>query len=70
MAKFNVVIDTNIYRSDPSRSDLVFRALERLCQADILKLHLPQIVERESFRLNNSPYIRKIWMQHYYQLMQ
>ena len=47
MPKFHVVLDTNIYRKNPSRSDLAFQALERLCKAGIMKLHLPYIVERE-----------------------
>lgn len=47
MPKFHVVLDTNIYRKNPSRSDLAFQALERLCKAGIVKLHLPYIVERE-----------------------
>jgi PIN domain len=47
MQKFNVVLDTNIYRKNPSRSDLPFQALERLCKAGVLCLHLPYVVERE-----------------------
>lgn len=45
--KVHVVLDTNIYRKDPTRSDLSFKALERLCKAGIVKLHLPYVVERE-----------------------
>lgn len=47
MPKYNVLVDTNIYRQSPRRADLPFRALERLCQAGVAKLHLPYIVERE-----------------------
>lgn len=47
MPKYNVVLDTNIYRKNPARSDLSFQALARLCQANIVKLHLPYVVERE-----------------------
>jgi PIN domain len=47
MLKFNVVLDTNIYRKNPARSDLPFQALERLCKAGVLCLHLPYVVERE-----------------------
>lgn len=47
MPKYNVVLDTNIYRKDPSHSGLPFQALERLCKANIVKLHLPYIVEKE-----------------------
>jgi hypothetical protein len=47
MPKFDVVIDTNIYRKNPSRTDLAFQALERLCKHKIVKLHLPYVVERE-----------------------
>lgn len=47
MQKFNVVLDTNIFRKNPSRSDLAFTALERLGKAGICQLHLPYVVERE-----------------------
>jgi len=47
MPKYNLVLDTNIYRKCPSRSDLHFQALERLCKANIVQLHLPYIVEKE-----------------------
>lgn len=47
MIKYNIVLDTNIYRKCPSRADLSFQGLERLCVHGILKLHLPYIVERE-----------------------
>lgn len=47
MQKYNVLLDTNIYRKNPSRTDLPFQALERLCKAKIVTLHLPYIVERE-----------------------
>lgn len=47
MPKYNVVLDTNIYRKSPSRADLHFQALERLCRANIVQLHLPYIVEKE-----------------------
>jgi hypothetical protein len=47
MAKINVLIDTNIYRKCPSRNDLPFKGLERLCKAGIIRLHLPYVVERE-----------------------
>lgn len=47
MPKYNVLIDTSVYRKNPSRSGLSFHALARLCHASIVKLHLPYIVERE-----------------------
>ena len=47
MPKFNVVLDTNIYRKNPSRTDLPFQALERLCRKNIAKLHVPYVVEQE-----------------------
>lgn len=43
----NIVLDTNIYRKNPSRSDLPFQALARLAKADLVKVHLPYLVERE-----------------------
>lgn len=47
MPKFHIVLDTNIYRKSPSRTDLSFLALNRLCKAGIAQLHLPYIIERE-----------------------
>ena len=43
----HIVLDTNIYRSDPNRSKLNFKAIERLGKANLLKLYIPYIVERE-----------------------
>jgi hypothetical protein len=47
MAKYNVVIDSSIYRRNPTRDDLAFDALRALSKADVLKLHIPYIVLRE-----------------------
>ncbi|TXL64342.1 PIN domain-containing protein [Zeimonas arvi] len=47
MPQFHVVLDTNIYRKSPKRTDLAFLALERLAKAGLLHLHLPYVVERE-----------------------
>lgn len=47
MAKYNVVIDTSIYRKNPTRGDLAFDALRALCEAEVLKLHIPYIVLKE-----------------------
>lgn len=47
MPNFNVILDTNIFRKNPSRSDLPFKALERLCKAEVCRLHLPYVVQRE-----------------------
>lgn len=47
MPKYNVLIDTNIYRKCPARNDLPFKALERLCKAGVVTLYLPYVVERE-----------------------
>lgn len=47
MAKYNVVIDSSIYRRNPSRDDLAFDALRTLCKVDALKLHIPYIVLKE-----------------------
>lgn len=43
----NIVIDTNIYRKNPSRSDLAFQALARLCRENVHVLHVPFMVRRE-----------------------
>jgi hypothetical protein len=45
--KYNILLDTSIYRQSPHRTDLPFQALERLCQAGVAQLHLPHVVERE-----------------------
>ena len=47
MAKYDIVIDTNIYHKDQARSKLPFLALSRLCKAGVVQLHIPYIVERE-----------------------
>lgn len=47
MPKYHVLLDTNIYRKNPSRSDLPFQALQRLCQQKVVSLHIPYVVERE-----------------------
>lgn len=47
MPQFNIVLDANIYRKNPTRSDLPFKALERLCRAGRCRLHIPYVVERE-----------------------
>lgn len=43
----HVVLDTNIYRNNPSRDNLHFKALERLSKGSVLRLHIPYIVMRE-----------------------
>lgn len=47
MTKYRVVLDTNIYRSNPRRDNLPFSALSRLCKADVVQLFVPYIVLRE-----------------------
>ncbi|WP_281271424.1 PIN domain-containing protein [Leucothrix arctica] len=43
----HIVLDTNIYRNNPARDNLDFKALERLSNADLICLHIPYIVLRE-----------------------
>ncbi|QZN82109.1 PIN domain-containing protein [Stenotrophomonas sp. DR822] len=43
----NIVLDTNVYRKNPFRSDLPFQALARLAKAGLVKVYLPYLVERE-----------------------
>ena len=43
----HVVLDTNIYRNNPSRNNLNFKAIERLANSNLVKLHIPYVVERE-----------------------
>jgi hypothetical protein len=43
----DILIDTNIYRKDPNQTGLPFKAIERLCKAGALRLHIPYIVLRE-----------------------
>ncbi|MGF1684965.1 PIN domain-containing protein [Photobacterium minamisatsumaniensis] len=42
-----MVIDTNIYRKNPKLDNLHFKALEKLTKAEVLKLHIPYVVQRE-----------------------
>lgn len=46
-SKFNILIDSNIYWSDPRREKLEFKALTKLCQNEHVQLHIPYIVEKE-----------------------
>jgi hypothetical protein len=43
----HVVLDTNVYRSNPSMDNLHFKAIEKLALAGELKLHIPYVVLRE-----------------------
>lgn len=43
----HVVLDTNVYRSNPSMDNLHFHAIEKLALAGELKLHIPYVVLRE-----------------------
>lgn len=47
MPNYHVVIDTNIYHKDQTRSKLPFQALTRLCCNGVVQLHVPYVVERE-----------------------
>jgi len=42
-----IVLDTNVYWHNPAMNNLNFRALERLCKGNLVRLHIPYIVERE-----------------------
>jgi hypothetical protein len=43
----DVLLDTSIYRQDPARHRGAFQALQRLCMADHLTLHVPEVVRLE-----------------------
>ncbi|QMV13952.1 PIN domain-containing protein [Vibrio spartinae] len=43
----HIVLDTNIYRNNPARDNLHFKALEKLSKAGLLCLHVPYVVLRE-----------------------
>jgi hypothetical protein len=43
----NLLLDTNIYTSDPSRSRAGFRVIEKLAKAGRVVLHIPYWVEQE-----------------------
>ena len=47
MTLINIVLDTNIYRNNPSRDNLHFKALEKLSTAGLLCIHIPYVVLRE-----------------------
>ena len=42
-----VLIDSSIYRQDPQRRKASFNALVSLCKADLVKLHIPEVVKSE-----------------------
>jgi predicted DNA-binding protein (UPF0278 family) len=43
----HVVLDTNIYRNNPRRDNLHFKALERLSKMSVICVHIPYVVLRE-----------------------
>ncbi len=43
----HVVLDTNIYRNNPKRDNLHFKALERLSKESVIRVHIPYVVLRE-----------------------
>ncbi|MCP5245523.1 MAG: DUF4935 domain-containing protein [Burkholderiales bacterium] len=43
----HVVLDTNIYRNNPNRDNLHFKALGRLSKEGAIKVHIPYVVLRE-----------------------
>lgn len=43
----HVILDTNIFRHDPTHSKPPFKALIKLIEAKQIRLHIPHIVERE-----------------------
>lgn len=43
----HVIFDTNIYRNNPKRDSLNFKAIEKLAEAKWLLVHVPYIVKRE-----------------------
>ncbi|AYQ56215.1 hypothetical protein MS2017_0472 [Bathymodiolus thermophilus thioautotrophic gill symbiont] len=43
----HVILDTNIYRKNPNRENLDFKALEELAKANSIRLHIPYVVLRE-----------------------
>jgi hypothetical protein len=47
MALIHVVLDTNVYRNNPNRDNLHFKALERLSNEGVISVHIPYVVLRE-----------------------
>lgn len=43
----NIVMDTNIYKKNPSRDNLYFKALSKLSKRKEITIFLPEIVEKE-----------------------
>lgn len=43
----DIVLDTNVFSADPNRKSPQFKAIKRLAQNGLLKLHVPYVVERE-----------------------
>ena len=60
MPKYHLLLDTSIYRKNPSRTDLPFQALERLCKHNKVQLHIPYIVEREFQTYLIEPYVKSL----------
>lgn len=58
MTKYRVILDTNIYRTNPRRDSLPFSALSRLCKAGLVQLIVPYVVLRE-FQTQQSTQCKK-----------
>ena len=43
----HVALDTSIYRNDPKRVKIAFRALTRMCKTKKVQLYVPEYVRRE-----------------------
>lgn len=56
----DLLLDTNIYRKDPNHTSLPFGAIERLCKAKALRLHIPYIVQKEVQTQQLSAYKKEI----------
>jgi len=57
--KYNVLMDTNIYRKDPLRNRLHFIALSRLAKAGVVKIYLPFIVAEEFRTYRHALYLKE-----------
>lgn len=45
--KIHILLDSNIYRHNPQRNNLEFKAIAKLCRSGSIQLHIPFVIEKE-----------------------
>lgn len=59
-----LILDTNIYKTDITRNNAAFRTLEVLLKKAVIKLHIPFFIENEFISFLNDEYENKVIKAH------